>query len=425
VRYLLLLLLISTAVMLFSDTENENQWDQPDHASANHGMNAGYGRVRRSFGTVPDTAQPGRSFDRSSPAYDQFSLVRPSIRTYNYNDSTITDRYGIRKSGVGASPLTLQTWNQKTLLMSSENNSAAQADISSSNGFDEAHRSWQLISRIIVLLVLCLVVVVIVSYCFITRSSQLPVDTRSNYLLCSGDVQRDASLSPKCTSQSDISVVQKMIRELLDALSTRAGEYDCRYRSDARSMHRSEIIQLLNDRVLITADKKAADDYLSLIADMCLQNDHWDVQVYGNSKDKDFALESVRGRKSIWCRITDSARYIFSIIVLILLIIATGCGLFVLIRLRRSAADAEHREVLDLVEKIIDILRHNAAAASAETAAGRQPVPLYLAIPHVRDALIPLHLRQAKQRVWDKAVKFLSEHESRVRVEQQDVAGEG
>jgi len=415
--------IVICTVILFSDTEIENQWDRAS-VSANHGMNTDYGRTRRSFGTVSDTAQPGRSFVGSSPAYDQFSLVRPSIRTHNYNDSTITDRYGIRKSGVGASPLTLQMWNQKSLLMSSENSSAAGTDISASRGFDEAHRSWQLIPRIIVLLVLFLVIVVIVSYCFITRSSQLPVDTRSNYLFCSGDVQGDGSSPPKCTPESDINVVQKMIRELLDALSTRAGEYDCRYRSDTRSMHRSEIIQLLNDRVLITTDNKAAD-YLPLIAEMCLQNDHWEVQVYGNSKDKDFALESVRGRKSIWCRITDSVRYIFSIIVVIVLIIATGCGLFVLIRQRRSVADAERREVLDLVEKIIDILRQNAATASAETAAGRQPVPPYLAILHVRDALIPLHLRQAKQHVWDQAVKYLSKHESRVRVEHQMFSGEG
>jgi len=407
--------------------ENESQWDHQS-VYANHGITNDSGRTRRnnhldvtrSF----DTAQPEGSYARSSPTYDPLSLVRPSIRTYNYDNSAITDRYGISRSGVGASPLTTQTWNRKTLLLSSGNSSAAGTGKEASRGFDEAHRSWQLISRIIVLLVLFFAVVVVVSYCFITRSSQLPFDTRSDYLLCRPRVPGDNSSPLKCTSQSELGVVQKMTRELLDALSTRAGDYDCGYQSDERSMCRSEIIQLLDDGVLITADKKAAE-YLPLIAEMCVQNDHWGVLVHGSSKEKDFALESVLGRKSIWCRFKESARYIFSVIVLTLLFVGAGGGLFTFIRMRHSAADAERLEVLDLVEKIIDILQQNAAAASAGTAAGRQPVPPYLAIPHVRDALIPLHLRRAKQRVWDQAVKFLSAHESRVRVEHQQISGEG
>ena len=413
--------------LIFTDAESESQWDRLS-VSANHGMTTNYGRtrkdnqldVRRSFDTVSDIAQP----EGSCMISDKLSLVRPSIRTYKYDDFTITDRYGIPKSGVDASPLTTQMWNWKTRLLSGGNSSATATGKAALSGFDEAHRSWQLISRIIVLLVLFFVVVVIVSYCFITRSSQLPVDVRSDYLSCSGDMLGDPSSPLKCTSQSELGVIQKMIRELLDALSTRAGSYDCGYQSDSRSMRRSEIIQLLDDGVLITADKKAAE-YLPLIADMCLKNDHWGVHIYGSSRDKDFALESVLGRKSMWCRIKDSARYVFSVIVLTLLFVGAACGLFVFIRLRRSAADAERREVLDLVEKIIDMLRQNAASASAETTPGRQPVPPYLAIPHVRDAMIPLHLRRAKQRVWEQAVKFLSAHESRVRVEHQQISGEG
>ena len=414
---------------MFSDTDSESQWDRPS-ASVNHGLTTGYGRTRRSdtldgrrsFGTASDTAKPNWSSVKSSSAYDQLSLTRPSIRTtYNYDDSAMTDRYGITKSGVGASSSTMQAWNWKTALPSSGNSSDSGTDKTPPAGFDEAHRSWQFISRIIVLLVLLFVVVVIVSYCFVTRSSQLPVDTRSSYKMCSRDKPGDRC---KCTSQSELGLVQRMVRELLDALSTRAGDYDCGYRSDTRSMGRSEILQLLDDGVLITADRKAAD-CLPLIADMCSENDHWGVRVYGSSSDKGFALESVIGRKSIWCRITDSARYIFTVIILTVLFVGVGCGLFVFVRLRRSAADAERQEVLELVEKIVDILRQNAAAASEETAAGQQSVPPYLAILHVRDALIPLHLRRAKRRVWDQAVKFLSAHESRVRVEQQQISGEG
>ena len=414
-----------------SDTETDGRRDRLS-ISANYGVTSDYDGARRnhqwdaarSHDAVPDTAQSEGNRMRNLSSYGQLSLVRPSIRTYNYDDSTNTSRYGISKSGIaGASPV--QMWNRQAPLLGSANSSAADADKMASSGFNESRQSWQLISRFIVLLVLLFVVVVIVSYCFITRSSQLPVDTRSDYILCSGEVLKGTSSRPKCTSQSELGLLQKVVRELLDALSTQAGDYDCGYQSDARSMRRSEIIQLLDDGVLLTADRKA-DRYLPVIADMCLKNDHWGVKVYGNSNNKDFALESVVGKKSLWCRITDSARYIFSIIILMSVLIGAGCGLFIFIRIRRIAADTERREVLDLVEKIIDMLRQNAATAeAAATDPHERPVPPYLAIPHVRDALIPLHLRRAKQRVWDQAVKFLSAHESRVRVEHQQISGEG
>jgi len=407
-----------------SDVENEGRRDRLSMFD-NYGAISDYGRARRNHQwdvtqspDILDTVQPDGDHESNLSAYEPFSLVRPSIRTYNHHDFANTNRYGTAKSPA-------QTWNRQTPFLGAGNSNVVGSGKAAASGFSESRHSWQLISRIIVLLVLFFVVVVVVSYCFITRSSQLPVDTRSDYILCSGEVPPGTSSRPKCTSQSELGIIHKMIRDLLDALSIRAGDYDCGYRSDTRSMRRTEIIQLLDDSVLIAADKKSAE-YLPLIAEMCFKNDHWGITVYGRSEDKDFALESLVGKKSLWCRVKDSARYIFSVVVLAFLVVGAGCGLFVYVRLRRIAAEAERREVFDLVEKIIDILRQNAAAAEAAAVDPQErPVPPYLAIPHVRDALIPLHLRRAKQRVWDQAVKFLSAHESRVRVEHQQISGEG
>lgn len=404
-----------------SDAENEGRRDRLSMFD-NYDAISDYGRARRNHmwdvtqspDRIRDTAQPDGNHEMNLSAYEQFSLVRPSIRTYNHHDFANTNRYGIAKSPV-------QTWNRQPPFLGVGNSSVVGSSKAAASGFNESRHSWQLISRIIVLLVLFFVVVVVVSYCFITRSAQLPVDTRSDYILCSGEVPRGTSSPPMCTSQLELVI----IRELLDALSIRAGDYDCGYQSDTRSMRRAEIIQLLDDSVLITAGRKS-EEYLPLIAEMCFRNDHWGITVYGHTKDKDFALESLVGKKSLWCRVKDSARYIFSIVVLAFLVVGAGCSLFVYVRLRRTASEAERREVFDLVEKIIDILRQNAAAAEAAAVDQQErPVPPYLAIPHVRDALIPLHLRRAKQHIWDQAVKFLSAHESRVRVEHQQISGEG
>ncbi len=61
------------------------------------------------------------------------------------------------------------------------------------------------------------------------------------------------------------------------------------------------------------------------------------------------------------------------------------------------------------------------SSVAAPSSAQRQP---YLAISHVRDDLVPLKERKAKQKVWDMAVNFLAANESRIRVESQRILGE-
>ena len=48
----------------------------------------------------------------------------------------------------------------------------------------------------------------------------------------------------------------------------------------------------------------------------------------------------------------------------------------------------------------------------------------YVAIPHLRDMLIPPYQRKSKQDLWKKALDFLLANESRLRSETQLIAGE-
>lgn len=73
-----------------------------------------------------------------------------------------------------------------------------------------------------------------------------------------------------------------------------------------------------------------------------------------------------------------------------------------------------------LVERIIDLLsRHQSVMLS-----NGRPQDAFLAVTHVRDVLIPLKERKAKQKLWNKAVQFLEDNESRVRPEIQQIEGE-
>ncbi len=73
-----------------------------------------------------------------------------------------------------------------------------------------------------------------------------------------------------------------------------------------------------------------------------------------------------------------------------------------------------------MVEMIIDLLARHQAAMMAE----RRPHDAFLAVTHVRDVLIPLKERKSKLKLWNKAVQFLEENESRVRPEIQQIEGE-
>lgn len=73
-----------------------------------------------------------------------------------------------------------------------------------------------------------------------------------------------------------------------------------------------------------------------------------------------------------------------------------------------------------VVEKIIDLL----ARHQSDMVASGKPEEAFLAVNHVRDLLIPLKERKSKQPLWNQAVQFLEESESRVRAEIQQIKGE-
>ncbi|KAK2832278.1 hypothetical protein Q7C36_015740 [Tachysurus vachellii] len=129
-------------------------------------------------------------------------------------------------------------------------------------------------------------------------------------------------------------------------------------------------------------------------------------------------LESTHPRMSFFCRFR---RAFFTVIYRVLLTIA-GIGIvygvlrYVKYRWRRE--EEETRQMFDMVEKIIDVLKsHNDACQENKDL---QP---YLPIFHLRDSLIQPHERKKMEKVWNRAVAFLSASESRIRTETQRIEG--
>ncbi|OXU26861.1 hypothetical protein TSAR_010602 [Trichomalopsis sarcophagae] len=101
-------------------------------------------------------------------------------------------------------------------------------------------------------------------------------------------------------------------------------------------------------------------------------------------------------------------------------LVVIGCQKLVLAYWRHKK-NAE-KEVFNLVSEIISMLELHHQSFATTSPGGTQES--YLAINHIRDNLIPPKDRKKLAGLWDKAVKFLDENESRIRREVQLVSGE-
>uniref|UniRef100_A0A4W4GM11 Inner nuclear membrane protein Man1 n=1 Tax=Electrophorus electricus TaxID=8005 RepID=A0A4W4GM11_ELEEL len=131
-----------------------------------------------------------------------------------------------------------------------------------------------------------------------------------------------------------------------------------------------------------------------------------------------YRLESTHPRMSFLCRFRRAFLIVIYRAILILTGIGVVWGLMCYMKYRWRREEEETRQMYDMVERIIDVLRsHNEACQDNKEL---QP---YLPIPHVRDSLVQPQERKKMKKVWDRAVTFLSANESRIRTETQRIGG--
>ena len=87
---------------------------------------------------------------------------------------------------------------------------------------------------------------------------------------------------------------------------------------------------------------------------------------------------------------------------------------------RRSKVKQETGQMYELIDQIIEELQRNYAKYQSDP---KNHVP-YVPIPHARDRLLLPSERSAMKHIWDRAVQFIAENESRVRVEMRRVQSE-
>jgi len=365
--------------------------------------------------------------DTARRSVDTSALARPSIRSYANGPA-----YG-SGAGLSTSKFDLEWRRLHSYKVGQSESSRTLTKNNVVKRMFDWHHTWQVVSSVLIVLVLIFAVVVIASYVYIARA---PGQMSSSYSVCNSAAENIDDVN--CAISNENRIEKQLVDSLLENLINRAGEYDCGYAVNSRRMSKGEvetfIVNLLSN--IAGASDIVVDDWRKKVYCLMNKNSDWGVKLLNENGDTvvdcDSSniqfLESQIGRKTLWCRLVLSARTVFTTIAVVLALGSVGVAITLLVRQRQKWAEAEQQEVFDLVEQIVDVLKQNADLVDAAKQDSKEshscPTPC-LAIAHVRDALIPLHLRQKKQAIWDKAVRFLSANESRVRAENQKISGEG
>ncbi|XP_072177866.1 uncharacterized protein [Diadema setosum] len=221
-----------------------------------------------------------------------------------------------------------------------------------------------------------------------------------------------------------------MVQALHVKLSEMTGNFLCG-KSVLRNMSRDEIKIYLEEKQLDSKTRRRpylVDETMPRMFDLITKNPQWGLRLF--DKDRELIpeykfddgvawLDSSHAHMTMFCQVkTTALRLIFwASVIIIGLLVLWPCLYLLTYLLQRK--EQERREVTQLVERIIEVLANHQKACYQD-----KSLTPYLAIPHVRDTLIPLAERHKKQHLWQKAVQFLNVNESRVRVETQQVAGE-
>ncbi|XP_048589660.1 inner nuclear membrane protein Man1 isoform X2 [Nematostella vectensis] len=233
---------------------------------------------------------------------------------------------------------------------------------------------------------------------------------------------------PLCNGNENLSCLpldraaEQFASRLYDNLSLAAGLIECNMNESetSKKVSKFELKKKITDYYKSKEDaQKISHRMLELI-----NSKQWGMKLYDKdnksaSPSEAYWIEGTHAYKPILCRLRQSASKIIGIFILVTCVLGILCGIYFLVRHRWRKEEEDMRLMYTFVENIIDILRkhHNACQNDKD-------LPPYLPIPHVRDMLIKPANRKKLAKTWQRAVRFLSANESRIRVESQRIAGE-
>ncbi|XP_040886378.1 inner nuclear membrane protein Man1 [Toxotes jaculatrix] len=216
-------------------------------------------------------------------------------------------------------------------------------------------------------------------------------------------------------------LILKLLLNLHDHLAYIAGQHDC---GDQKCPNRSLSIDEASEYLL--AQNKEFEDFIHTSLEWIIRTGQdVGIRLTGQVADDPVTdvsevswLESTHPKMPFTCRFRRAFLTVISRVFLIAVVVGCVWSVVCYVKYRWRREEEETRQMYDMVERIIDVLRsHNEACQE------NQELQPYLPIPHVRDSLVQPQDRKKMKKIWERAVSFLSANESRIRTETQRIGG--
>ncbi|KAM6895260.1 inner nuclear membrane protein Man1 [Xenentodon cancila] len=216
-------------------------------------------------------------------------------------------------------------------------------------------------------------------------------------------------------------LILKLLLSLHDHLAVIAGQHDC-----GDQQHPNRSLTMEEASAYLLSQNQEFDNFILTSLEWIMRTDEdVGIRLTGQVADSPVTdvseisrLESTHPRMPFVCRFRRAFLAVISKVLLIGVVVGVVWSVVCYVKLRWRREEEETRQMYDMVERIIDVLKTHGEACQEN-----QDLQPYLPIPHVRDSLVQPQDRKKMKKIWDRAVGFLSANESRIRTETQRIGG--
>ncbi|XP_026218169.1 inner nuclear membrane protein Man1 [Anabas testudineus] len=221
--------------------------------------------------------------------------------------------------------------------------------------------------------------------------------------------------------KADKDLILKLLLSLHDHLADIAGQHDC---GDQKHPNRS--LSMDEATAYLAAQNQDFGNFTYTSLEWIIRTGQdVGIRLIGQKADETVTdvseishLESTHPKMPFTCRFRRAFLTVISRVILIAVVVGLVCSVVCYMKYRWRREEEETRQMYDMVERIIDVLRSHSEACQEN-----QDLQPYLPIPHVRDSLVQPQDRKKMRKVWDRAENFVSANESRIRKETQRIGG--
>ncbi|KAF3859453.1 hypothetical protein F7725_021852 [Dissostichus mawsoni] len=222
-------------------------------------------------------------------------------------------------------------------------------------------------------------------------------------------------------NKTEKDLILKLLLNLHDHLAQVAGQYDC---GDQQHLNRS--LSMAEASTYLQSQNQDFDGFIETSLEWIIRTGQdVGIRLTGLVADEPLTdvseisrLESSHPKMPFTCRFRRAFLTVISRVSLIAVVVGCVWSVVCYMKFRWRREEEDTRQMYDMVERIIDVLRSHSEACQEN-----QDLQPYLPIPHVRDSLVQPQDRKKMKKIWERAEKFLAANESRIRKETQRIGG--